>query len=49
MFLYGDTADASWYLKLLKNTEIFDLRTKNIIWKSALSGDSGHGGNDIKP
>ncbi len=46
--LYGDTADASWYLKLLKeNTDISDLRTKILFGKSALSGDSGHGGNDI--
>ena len=29
MVLYGDTADASWYLKLLKeHTDISDLRTK---------------------
>jgi nitrite reductase (NADH) large subunit len=46
--LYGDTADASWYLKLLKeHTDISDLRTKILFGKSALSGDSGHGGNDI--
>lgn len=46
--LYGDTNDASWYLKLLKeNTDIRDLRTKILFGKSALSGDSGHGGNDI--
>lgn len=46
--LYGDTNDASWYLKLLKeNTDISDLRTKILFGKSALSGDSGHGGNDI--
>ena len=46
--LYGDTNDASWYLKLLKeNTDISDLRTKILFEKSALSGDSGHGGNDI--
>ena len=46
--LYSDTADASWYLKLLKeNTDISDLRTKILFGKSALSGDSGHGGNDI--
>jgi nitrite reductase (NADH) large subunit len=48
MVLYGDTADASWYLKLLKeHTDISDLRTKILFGKSALSGDSGHGGNDI--
>lgn len=46
--LYGDTSDASWYLKLLKeNTDISDLRTKILFGKSALTGDSGHGGNDI--
>ncbi|WP_368030847.1 nitrite reductase large subunit NirB [Arcobacter sp. s6] len=46
--LYGDTADASWYLKLLKeHTDISDLRTKILFGKSALSGDAGHGGNDI--
>ena len=46
--LYGDTADASWYLKLLKeHTDISDLRTKILFGKSALSGDSGHGGDDI--
>ncbi|RXJ57634.1 nitrite reductase large subunit NirB [Candidatus Marinarcus aquaticus] len=45
--LYGDTADASWYLKLLKeHTNISDLRTKILFGKSAL-GDSGHGGNDV--
>lgn len=45
--LYGDTADASWYLKLLKeDTDISDLRTKILFGKSAL-GDSGHGGNDV--
>ncbi|QKF77430.1 nitrite reductase large subunit NirB [Arcobacter defluvii] len=48
MVLYGDTADASWYLKLLKEeTDINDLRTKILFGKSALSGDTGHGGNDI--
>ena len=48
MVLYGDTADASWYLKLLKeHTDISDLRNKILFGKSALSGDSGHGGNDI--
>ncbi len=48
MVLYGDTADASWYLKLLKEeTDISDLRTKILFGKSALSGDSGHGGNDV--
>ncbi len=46
--LYGDTADASWYLKLLKDhTDISDLRTKILFGKSALSGDSGHGGDDV--
>ena len=46
--LYGDTADASWYLKLLKeHTDISDLRTKILFGKSALSGDAGHGGNDV--
>ena len=46
--LYGDTADASWYLKLLKeHTDISDLRTKILFGKSILSGDSGHGGDDI--
>ncbi|MEN8717700.1 MAG: nitrite reductase large subunit NirB [Sulfurovum sp.] len=46
--LYGDTVDASWYLKLLKeHTDISDLRTKILFGKSALSGDSGHGGDDI--
>jgi nitrite reductase (NADH) large subunit len=45
--LYGDTADASWYLKLLKeHTDISDLRTKILFGKSAL-GDSGHGGDDV--
>ncbi len=48
MVLYGDTADASWYLKLLKEeTDIKELRTKILFGKSALSGDTGHGGNDI--
>ena len=48
MVLYGDTSDASWYLKLLKEeTDISDLRTKILFGKSALSGDTGHGGNDI--
>ncbi len=48
MVLYGDTADASWYLKLLKEeTDITELRTKILFGKPALSGDSGHGGNDI--
>jgi nitrite reductase (NADH) large subunit len=48
MVLYGDTADASWYLKLLKeDTDISDLRTKILFGKSALSGDAGHGGNDV--
>lgn len=46
--LYGETADASWYLKLLKeHTDISDLRTKILFGKSALSGDAGHGGNDV--
>jgi len=46
--LYGDTADASWYLKLLKEqTDISDLRTKILFGKSALSGDTGHGGDDV--
>lgn len=46
--LYGDTADASWYLKLLKeHTDISDLRTKILFGKSALSGDAGHGGDDV--
>ena len=46
--LYGDTVDASWYLKLLKeHTDIRDLRTKILFGKSALSGDAGHGGNDV--
>ncbi len=46
--LYGDTADASWYLKLLKeHTDISDLRTKILFGKSILSGDAGHGGNDV--
>jgi nitrite reductase (NADH) large subunit len=45
--LYGDTMDASWYLKLLKeHTDISDLRTKILFGKMAL-GDSGHGGNDV--
>ena len=36
MVLYGDTADASWYLKLLKEyTDICDLK-KNIIWGNLL-------------
>jgi nitrite reductase (NADH) large subunit len=48
VILYGDTVDASWYLKLLKEeTNISDLRTKILFGKSALSGDSGHGGNDV--
>ncbi|WP_419763759.1 MAG: nitrite reductase large subunit NirB [Arcobacter sp.] len=47
MVLYGETADASWYLKLLKEeTDISDLRTKILFGKSAL-GDSGHGGDDV--
>ncbi len=46
--LYGDTTDASWYLKLLKeHTDISDLRTKILFGKSALSGDAGHGGDDV--
>jgi nitrite reductase (NADH) large subunit len=46
--LYGDTVDASWYLKLLKEqTDISDLRTKILFGKSALSGDTGHGGDDV--
>lgn len=46
--LYGDTHDASWYLKLLKEeTNISDLRTKILFGKAALSGDAGHGGDDI--
>ncbi len=46
--LYGDTADASWYLKLLKeHTDISDLRTKILFGKAALLGDSGHGGDDV--
>ena len=46
--LYGDTADASWYLKLLKEqTDISDLRTKILFGKSILSGDGGHGGDDV--
>lgn len=46
--LYGDTADASWYLKLLKeDTNISDLRTKILFGKGALSGDAGHGGDDV--
>lgn len=46
--LYGDTSDASWYLKLLKeHTDISDLRTKILFGKSALSGDAGHGGDDV--
>ncbi|XOB62569.1 nitrite reductase large subunit NirB [Campylobacterota bacterium DY0563] len=45
--LYGETNDASWYLKLLKEeTDISDLRTKILFGKSAL-GDSGHGGDDV--
>ena len=45
--LYGETSDASWYLKLLKEeTNISDLRHKILFGKSAL-GDSGHGGDDI--
>ncbi len=46
--LYGDTADASWYLKLLKeHTDISDLRTKILFGKSVLLGDAGHGGDDV--
>lgn len=45
--LYGDTADASYYLKLLKeHTDVSDLRAKLLYGKSGL-GDSGHGGNNI--
>ncbi|MDD2639443.1 MAG: nitrite reductase large subunit NirB [Arcobacteraceae bacterium] len=45
--LYGDTADASWYLKLLKEeTNIADLRAKLLYGKAGL-GDAGHGGNDV--
>ena len=45
--LYGDTADASYYLKLLKeHTDITDLRAKLLYGKSGL-GDSGHGGDDV--
>jgi len=47
--LYGDTADASWYLKLLKEkSDISELRTKILFGKSSLSGDAGHGGDDVK-
>jgi nitrite reductase (NADH) large subunit len=45
--LYGDTMDASWYLKMLKeHTDVSQLRTKLLFGKMAL-GDSGHGGDDI--
>ena len=45
--LYGDTMDASWYLKMLKEqTDVTELRTKLLFGKMAL-GDSGHGGNDV--
>ena len=45
--LYGDTMDASWYLKMLKDgTDIKELRTKILFGKMAL-GDSGHGGDDV--
>lgn len=45
--LYGDTMDASWYLKMLKeHTDVSELRTKLLFGKMAL-GDSGHGGNDV--
>lgn len=45
--LYGDTADASYYLKLLKDhTNVADLRAKLLYGKSGL-GDSGHGGDDV--
>ena len=46
--LYGETMDASWYLKLLKEqTDISDLRTKILFGKGALLGDAGHGGDDV--
>ena len=45
--LYGDTADASYYLKLLKeHTDIKDLRERLLYGKSGL-GDAGHGGDDV--
>jgi len=47
IILYGETNDASWYLKLLKEkTNISDLRTKILFGKSAL-GDGGHGEDDV--
>ena len=47
MVLYGDTLDASWYLKMLKEgTDVSELRAKLLFGKIAL-GDSGHGGNDV--
>ena len=47
MVLYGDTMDASWYLKMLKEeTDVSELRAKLLFGKIAL-GDSGHGGNDV--
>jgi nitrite reductase (NADH) large subunit len=46
--LYGDTVDASWYLKLLKeHIDISDLRTKILFGKSMLSGDAGHSGDNV--
>ena len=47
IILYGDTADASWYLKMLKEkSNISDFRSKILFGKISL-GDSGHGENDI--
>jgi len=48
IILYGDTLDASWYLKLLKDkTDISDLRVKLLFGKASL-GDSGHGEDSIE-
>ena len=48
VILYGDTLDASWYLKLLKEeVDISDLRTKILFGKVSL-GDVGHGKDSIE-
>lgn len=48
VILYGDTLDASWYLKLLKEeTDISDLRVKLLFGKASL-GDTGHGEDSIE-
>ncbi len=47
VILYGDTSDASWYLKMLKEaTDITSLRTKLLYGKTSLKNSSKEG-NDI--